>query len=107
MKFKKGTAGGYRTHKVSKISPAETPFNIHLNNHQSEVSDTNVILACRRFAQSNHDFNTDAKFTLIERIKNGNKPTEVVQDILRKHKNILDYWSDTLHHHGQNQELNP
>ena len=50
MKFKKGTACGYRTHKLSKISPAETPFNIHLNNHQSEVSDTNVILACRRFA---------------------------------------------------------
>ena len=28
------------------------------------------------------------KFTLIERIKNGNKPTEVIQDILRKRKNF-------------------
>ena len=73
---------------MSKISPAETPFNIQLNNHRSDVSDSNVIPASRQFVQSNHDFNTHAKFTQIERIKNGNKPTEVIQDILRKRKNF-------------------
>ena len=70
------------------MSTAEIPFNIHLNNHRPDVSDPNVIPACRQFAKSNHDFNTHTKFTLIERIKNGNKPTEVIQDILRKRKNF-------------------
>ena len=46
---------------MSKISLAETPFNIHLNNYQSDVSDPNVTPACRHFSQSNHDFNTHAK----------------------------------------------
>lgn len=71
---------------MSKISPAETLFNIHLNNHQSDVSGPNVIAASRQFAQSNHDFNTHTKFTLIEWIKNGNKPIEVIQVILRQRK---------------------
>ena len=46
---------------MSKISLAETQCNIHLNNHRSDVSDPNVIPACRHFSQSNHDFNTHAK----------------------------------------------
>ena len=53
MKFKKGTARGYRTHKVPKINPAETPFTIHLSNHWSDVSDPDVIPACRQFALQN------------------------------------------------------
>ena len=46
---------------MSKISLAETPFNIHLNNYQSDVSDPNDTPACRHFSQSNHDFNAHAK----------------------------------------------
>ena len=80
---------------------------MHLNNHRSDASDPNVIPACRHFAQSNHDFNTHAKFTLIETIKNGNKPAEVIQDILRKRKNFWINRLETLHPHGLNQELNP
>ena len=53
MKFKKGTTRGYRKHKVPKISPVETPFNIHLNNHRSDVSDPDVVPACRQFALQN------------------------------------------------------
>ena len=68
------------------MSTAEIPFNIHLNNHRPDVSDPNVIPACRQFAKSNHDFNTHTKFTLIEWIKNGNKPIEVIQVILRQRK---------------------
>ena len=92
---------------MSKISPAETPFNTHLNNHRSYVSDPNVIPTCQHFAQSNHDFNTHAKFTLIETIKNGNKTTEVIQDILRKLKNFSINRLENLPPHGLNQVLNP
>ena len=74
---------------MSKISLAETPLSIHLNNHRSDVSDANVIPACRHFSQSNHDFNTHAKIHPNLKVKKkGNKPTEVIQDILRKCKNF-------------------
>ena len=51
--------------------------------------------------------NTHAKFTLIETIKNGNKTTEVIQDILRKLKNFSINRLENLPPHGLNQVLNP
>ena len=86
---------------------AETPFKIRLNNHRSDVSYPDSIPACHHFAQSYHDFNTHAKFTLIETITNRNNPTEVIQDILKKRENFWTNTLETLQHHGLNQELNP
>ena len=61
---------------------------MHLSNHRLDVSDPNTIPACQYFAQSSHDFNTRAKFTLIKMTPNRNKPIEVIQDILKKRENI-------------------
>ena len=93
---------------MSKISLAETPFSSHLNNHRSDVSDSNVIPACRHFSQSNHDFNTHAKIhpNLKEKIKR-KQANRSYSGYSKKTQKLLDYWSDTLNPHGLNQELNP
>ena len=59
-----------RCHKqyVGKDQP---PFNLRLNNHLKDVRGTDVIRAdYRHFHCPNHDFNRDAKFTVIEELKN-------------------------------------
>ena len=67
--------------KTQYVSIAETPCNISSNNDRPDVSDPNAIPACSHFAQSNHDFNTHTKLTLIETKTNRNELTEVIQDI--------------------------
>ena len=42
------------------------PFNIRLNNHRKDSKNKNLTLACKHFQNSNHKFQRDAKFTLIE-----------------------------------------
>ena len=71
----------------------------------SDVSDSDAIPACCHFTRSNHDFNTLAKFTLIETITNKNASNEVIQDIIRKHEKFWINTLETLYPHGQ--ELNP
>ena len=58
----------YRSQYVGK---SETPFNIRLNNHRKDVNNVQATLSVsKHFREANHSFNRDAKFTLIEQIKN-------------------------------------
>ena len=83
-----------RVHFMQNTICPERRQSVEHNNHQSNVSHPNATPpVCRHFAQSKHDFNTHAKFTLIETITNRNNPTEVIQDILRKREN---FWINTL-----------
>ena len=93
----------YTLCKIKYVRKAETPFNIHLNNHRPNVSDPNTI-SVWNYAQRKHGFNIFAKFILIKMITIRNKPTEVVQHILRKRKKI---WIDALKvlRHSLNQKL--
>ena len=83
----------YTLFKIKYVGKPETPFNIRLNNHRSDVSDPNTILSCCHFAQSNHDFNNHTQLTTIETIANRNKPTGTIQDALRKRGK---FWIITL-----------
>ena len=40
-------------------------FNTRLNNHRRDSKNRNPILVCKHFQNTNHNFQRDAKFTLI------------------------------------------
>ena len=48
------------------VRKAETEFNIRLNNHLKNVWNTDAIRARRHFSGKIHNFNTHAKFILID-----------------------------------------
>ena len=52
------------------VGKAQTAFNLMLNNHRKDIHRTDAIRANRHFNCPNHDFNRDAKFTVIEELKN-------------------------------------
>ena len=56
--------------KIQYVGKAETTFNIRLNNHRKDANGNNpkAIPASIHFKKPHHNFNKDAKFTLIEQI---------------------------------------
>ena len=77
-------------------------MNIRLNNHRSDVRKA-MKPAMKQFSQSDNHFNSHAKFTLIEQIKDLNKSIEEIRRIFE------DFWISklkTLQPHGLNDRLN-
>ena len=54
--------------KIQYVGKAETEINIRLNNHQKDVWKPDAIPTSRHFSGEGHNFNTHAKFILIEQI---------------------------------------
>ena len=48
------------------VGKAQAAFNLRLNNHHKDVRRIDAIRADRHFNCPDHDFNRDAKFTVIE-----------------------------------------
>ena len=67
---------------------------------------TNPILACKYFQNSNHNFQRDAKFTLIEQITKSFSTTEKLRLLLKKQENFWILKLKTLYPDSLNQELN-
>ena len=55
--------------KLQYVGKAETELNLRINNPRKDVLKLNAIPANRHFAKRYHDFNTDSKFTIIEKLK--------------------------------------
>ena len=53
---------------IQYVGKSETLFNIRLNNHRKDVKRSDSIAACQHFKNNHHEFNRDAKFTLIEQL---------------------------------------
>ena len=83
--LKTNTFTSYRTGKTFK---SETSFNIRLNNHRKDSKNKNPILACKHFQNSNHNFQKDAKFTLIEQITKSFTTGEQLRLLLKKQENF-------------------
>ena len=94
---------------IQYVGKSETTFNLRLNNHRKDARDRkskNIILACKHFQDPNHDFQRDAKFTLIEKITKNCMSKEQLREILKKRENFWILKLNTLHPAGLNQELN-
>ena len=53
---------------IQYVDKSETIFNLRLNNHQKDSKKKDAISACTHFQKSNHIFQRDPKFVLIEQI---------------------------------------
>ena len=92
--------------QLQYVCKSETSFNIRLNNHRKDSSNKNPILACKHFQNSNHNFQMDAEFTLIEQITKSFTTTKQLQPLLKKWENFWIIKLKTLYPDGLNQELN-
>ena len=50
------------------VEKAETWFNINLNNHRNDTKNPKALLACRHFQEQGHNFNSHAKFIIIDKL---------------------------------------
>ena len=95
--------------KTQYVGKCETAFNIRLNNHRTNAyhPTNDSIPACKHFHGDGHDFNRDAKFTIIEQIRNTNGKTQTqINKIILQRENFWIIKLKTLTPHGFNQELN-
>ena len=89
------------------VGKSETPFNIRLNNHRKDVQNLQVTLsASQHFREANHSFNRDAKFTLIEQIKNNSLSQKDMRRTLEDHEDLWIRKVGTLRQNGLNDKLN-
>ena len=89
---------------MAKVRPR---LNIRLNNHRKDVKDPNGLPADKHFTLPGHDFDKNAKFTLIEKLTNTNKvATETLRERLKHRENFWIIKLRTLTPNGLNQELN-
>ena len=85
---------------------AENEFNIRLNNHRKDVWKPDAIPGSRHFSGKKHNFNTHAKFILIEQILHVDIDTGKIKERLKQRKNSWMLTLETLSPKCLNQELN-
>ena len=88
------------------VDKSETSFNVRLSNHRKDGKNKNPVLACKDFQNSNHYFQRDAKFTLIEQIPKTFTTTEQLRLLLKRRTNFWILKLKTLSLDGWNHELN-
>ena len=91
---------------LQHVGKSKTAFKLQPSNHREDSKAKNSILACMHFQASNHNFQRDTKFTMIEETSetsyNGTATTY-------SEKEQESFWIlklKTLHLGGLNQELN-
>ena len=92
--------------KLQHVGKAETELNLRINNHGKDVLKLNAIPTYRHSAQRDHDFNTDAKFTITEKLQNTKLIKESITELLKKAENFSIKKLETLRPKGPNHELN-
>ena len=91
--------------KLQYVGKTETELNLRINNHRKDVLKSNAVPADRHFVEIDHDFNTDAKFTIIEQLKNTKLSKESMTEIFIKRENFRIKKLETLRPKGVNHEL--
>ena len=92
--------------KIQCVGKAEIEFNIRFNNHQKDVWKPDAIPASSHFSGKNHNFNTHAKFLLIEQICHIDIDKEENKGRLKQKVNFWILTLETLTPKGLNQQLN-
>ena len=94
-----------RISQLQYVGKSETSVNIRLNNNRKVNRDKNPILACKHFQNSNHNFQGNAKFTLIEQITKTFTTTVQLRLLLKNRENFWIQKLEILYPDGLNQEL--
>ena len=88
------------------VGKSEWPMNIRLNKHRNDVFRNDAIHVCQHFNQHGHNFNRDAKITIIEELKKKDQPITTMRKILEQREDFWIIKLKTLHPQGFNMELN-
>lgn len=91
---------------IQYVGKSEWPMNIRLNKHRNDVLREDAIKVCKHFNQPSHDFNRDAKITIIEELRKKNQPLKIMRRILEQREDSWIIKLKTLHPQGFNMELN-
>ena len=91
---------------IQYVGKTEWPFNERLNKHRFDVSVTDAQEVDTHFNLPNHDFDRDAKFTLIEKLKNLEGVKETKRNSILKRENFWIKELKTLQPYGLNAYLN-
>ena len=87
------------------VGKSELPMNLRMNCHRSDARRTNKLAVDTHFLQQGHNFERDAKFTIIEKITKSFSPTETTKLLLRRE----NFWMEklnTIEPYGFNKGLN-
>ena len=93
--------------KIQYIGKSESKFNLRINIYRHKITSpnpSNLLPVEQHFRAQDHDFNVDAKFTIIEKLEKNTLPNK--SKILELHE---DFWIKklkTLAPHGLNTKLN-
>ena len=79
---------------------------IQLSNHRKDSKNKNAILTFKNFQTSNHNFQNESKFTLIDQILKAFTTTEQLRLLLKKRGKLCILKLKTLYADGLNQEFN-
>ena len=92
--------------KLQYVGKTEWPMNIRINNHRKDCHQEYAIPAIRHFSINGHSFNNNAKFTIIEQLKDTSKSIEKLREILEFREDFWILKLETLHPFGLNDKLN-
>ena len=88
------------------VGKSEWPMNIRINKHRNDVFRVDGLDVCQHFQENGHNFNKHAKFTIIEELKNQNKPISVMRKLLEQREDAWIIKLRTLQPDRFNKELN-
>lgn len=96
--------------RIQYVGKSEPPFEIRINGHRSDATNPTlgkkIIPASKHFHDQHHNFNRDAKFTIVEQIQDQRKTKEEKRQLLLKRENIWITNLGTLNPRGFNIKLN-
>ena len=64
------------------VGKTEPPINLCMNGHRSESKKGNELAVDSHFSQPGHNFDRDARFTIIEKVKKSNLSQEELTNLL-------------------------
>ena len=81
-------------------------MNLRINGHRSDAKKIDKLAVDTHFSQAGHNFDRDAKFTIIEKIRKSNLQKEEMTNLLLRRE---DFWIkalQTIEPNGFNHGLN-
>ena len=92
--------------QIQYVGKSEWPMNIRVNKHRYDANQPDSIDVCQHFQSPGHCFESHAKFTIIEELKQKNRPKHIMRKILEQREDSWVVKLRTLSPDGFNKELN-
>ena len=81
-------------------------MNLRMNGHRSDSKNCRELAVDIHFGQPDHNFEKDARFTIIEKVKKSNFQKEELTDLLLRREDFWMVHLQTIEPNGFNKGLN-